>query len=226
MTDKDDFDSLNDNSGDKLSDKLRAADEMYIETPRAEAWQRLEKKLVGARKRRAHRPLIGTPAYSTAIVILLLLSATAAWFIIHEKTLREKSYKEFSELKKLQGVWECRDGKTIDVIHWNLINDSSLQATKIIFYENENNNLIENNFSIIHAQKNNFFIFEKNIFISEKNYFFQKNNSLEKNKKETETIFFFISKDKKNIEISIDSLNKSFSLKVDNGALFLYRLID
>ena len=224
MTDKDDFDRLNDNSGDKLSDKLRAADVMYTETPRAEAWQRLEKKLVGARKRRGHRPLIGTPAYSTAIVILLLLSATVAWFIIHEKTLREKSYKEFSELKKLQGVWECRDGKTIDVIHWNLINDSSLQATKIIFYENENNNLIENNFSIIHAQKSNFFIFEKNIFTSEKNYFFQKNNSIEKNKKET--IFFFTSKDKKNIEISIDSLNKSFSLKVDNGALFLYRLID
>ena len=225
MTDYDDFDGMNDNSDDKLSNKLRAAEEIYTETPRTEAWHRLEKKLVKARKSRMQRSLISSPAYSTTIVILLLLCATAAWFIIHDKAQREKSFKEFSELKKLQGVWECRDGKTIDVIHWNLINDSSLQATKIIFYENEKNNLIQNNFSIVHAQKNNFFSFDDNIFTSDKNYFFKKNNSIEKNKKEAENKFFFTSKDKKYIEISIDSLNKSFSLKVDDGALFLYRKI-
>ena len=226
MTVKDNFDGMNDNFDDILSNRLRSAEETYTETPRAEAWQRLEKKLVKVRKRRTRRSLLSTPPYSITIVILLLLCATAAWFIIHDKTMREKSLKEFSELKKLQGAWECRDGKTIDIIHWDLINDSSLQATKMIFYENEKNNLFQNNFSITHTQKNNFFNFEKNIFILDRNYFFQKNNSIERSKKETENKFFFTSKDKKNIEISIDSLNKSFSLKVDDGALFLYRKIN
>ncbi len=209
-----------DDSFDKLNDKLRQADDTYIETPSVETWTRLEKKLVVERKRRKHNSLFSTDTMRkdvmqrvSTIILLLLVCITAGWFIIHEKTLREKSQKEFVALKNLQGVWECRDGKTIDVIHWQLINDSCLQATQIIFFENEKNNLSEEKFSITHTEKNNFLFFEKNNLVSE-NSFFQNNFSKK---------FIFKSKEKKIIEIQVDSINKNFLLKVDNGLVFLYR---
>ena len=211
-------------SFDKLSDKLREADDTYIETPRIETWTRLEKKLVVERKRRKRNSLFSTDTVRrdvmqrvSTIILLILVCITAGWFIIHEKTLREKSAKEFSELKNLQGVWECRDGKTIDVINWQLINDSCLQATQIIFFENEKNNLSEEKFSITHTEKNNFLFFERNNFVSENN--FSKNNLENVFSKK----FIFKSSDKKNIEIEMDSTRKNFSLKVDNGLVFLYR---
>lgn len=222
-----------DDNFDKLSNKLREADGVYIETPTVEAWKRLEKKLVVERKRRGKNSLLSPPAYVTTIILLLLCCVTAAWFIIHDKEIREKATREFAELKNLEGVWECRDGKTIDVIHWHLINDSCLQATKFIFFDNEKNNLAEEKFSITHAEENNFLFFEKNNFISENNFFqknifeknFEKNNSGNKNENTFSKKFIFKSKDKKEIEILMDSTNKNFSLKVDAGVLFLYRSV-
>ncbi len=210
-----------DDNFDKLSNKLREADGVYIETPTVEAWKRLEKKLVVERKRRGKNSLLSPPAYVTTIILLLLCCVTAAWFIIHDKEIREKATREFAELKNLEGVWECRDGKTIDVIHWHLINDSCLQATKFIFFDNEKNNLAEEKFSITHAEENNFLFFEKNNFISENN--FEKNNVEKINEKSDGENFIFISSDKKNIVIRIDNDLKKFSLRVDNDLVFLFR---
>jgi hypothetical protein len=189
-----------------IFDIFRESSEDFTEQPPAEAWTRLEKRLVTVRKRQrpVRKPLsLQLPVIIFTFILLFLIGAT--WFLTQEHQEILRGRKAFSQLYFLKGQWHFSDKKTMDIMVWDLKDSMTLMGEKSLYFTH--NLLSKMPVSIKNQGKNNVLLFNNKTYILQKIV----NDG-----------FVFQSKDKE--EVHLRKANKDrFTLSFGEGIIFVFK---
>lgn len=195
------------NNEKDIFDRFRESSEDFTEQPPAEAWTRLEKRLVTVRKRKrpVRRPLhLQIPAIAGAVILLLLISALS-WFFTHQHQEILRGRKEFEQLHFLKGQWVFSEKKTLDVMTWDFKDSLTLVGEKSLYFTD--NLLSKTPISIKNQGKNSILTF---------------NNKTYTLKEIVNNTFIFLSKN--NEEVRLRKANDDrFTLSFGEGIIFVFK---
>lgn len=189
-----------------IFDLFRESSEDFTEQPPAEAWTRLEKRLVTVRKRKrpVRKPLqLQLPVIIFTVILLLLIAIT--WFLTHQHQEVLRGRKEFAQLHFLKGQWQFSEKKTVDVMTWDFKDSLTLLGEKSLYFTHSL--LSKTPVAIKNQGKNNVLVFNN------KTYMLQKivNDG-----------FIFLSKDKEEVRLRKASEDR-FTLSFGEGIIFVFK---
>ena len=117
-------------------DMFREESENLVEQPQAETWQRLEKRLATAQKRRQKREPVATQGVVLAVmVVLILILGVASWVITKEHEAILRGQKQFAQLRFLEGRWSASEGKIGDEFIFNASDSTILRGVKTLTFK-------------------------------------------------------------------------------------------
>ena len=190
-----------------IFDRFRESSEDFTEQPPAEAWTRLEKRLVTVRKRKrlVRKPLnLQLPAITVAVILLIVVSALT-WFFTHQHQEILRGRRAFAQLHFLQGQWHFSDKKTRDVMTWDFKDSLTLVGEKSLYFTQ--NLLSKTSIAIKNQGKNNVLVFNNKTYV------------LDEIVNET---FIFLAKDKEQVRLRKAGDNR-FTMSFGEGIIFVFK---
>jgi hypothetical protein len=150
-----------------IFDLFRESSEDFTEQPPAEAWTRLEKRLVTVRKRKrpVRKPLqLQLPVIIFTVILLFLIAIT--WFLTHQHQEILRGRKEFAQLHFLKGQWQFSEKKTVDIMTWDFKDSLTLMGEKSLYFTH--NLLSKTPVAIKNQGKNNVLVFNNKTYMLQK----------------------------------------------------------
>ena len=191
-----------------LFDMFREESENLVEQPQAETWQRLEKRLAVAQKRRQKRKPVATQGVVLSVmVVLILIIGIASWIVAKEHEGILRGQKQFAGLQFLEGRWTASEGKIGDDFVFDASNATILRGVKTLAFKD----------ALIERES---FLFEN---IGKSTVFTYKNQKYTL-KSSTNQIFTFKASDGSVMRLRQSSVNR-FTLSFDAGKIFVYRKV-
>ncbi len=189
-----------------LFDLFREESENLTEQPRAETWQRLEKRLVTSRKHRQKRKPVATQwLVVAATMVLIAIIGGVSWVVAREHEAVLKGRKEFSSLKFLQGNWTASEGKVGDALVFEAKDSMILRGIKTLTFKDI---LVGNDtFWLQNKGKNTVFKYKN------QDYFLNELNN---------QTFLFLAKDGSTIRLRQSAVDR-FTLSFGEGVVFVYK---
>ncbi|MBL7816134.1 MAG: hypothetical protein JNL70_14040 [Saprospiraceae bacterium] len=189
-----------------LFDLFREESENLVEQPKAETWQRLEKRLASSRTRRQRRKPVPTQWLVVAVLVALFaIMGVGSWFVTRDHELLLRGQKQFADLQFLIGSWSASEGGVGDELVFEPKNKNILRGVKTVKFKDV---LVKRDtFVIENKGKNNAFLYQNQSYIL-------KNTS--------ENVFTFQATDGSVIRLR-QSLDNRFTVSFGAGAVFLYR---
>ncbi len=190
-----------------LFDLFREESENLEEQPKAETWQRLEKRLVSARKRRQRVPVPTHWIVVAATILLIGIGGVVSWVVAREHEAILMGQKQFAALQFLQGKWVASEGKIDDLMVFEAKDSTILRGVKTLNFKGD---LVKNDTLFIQNKG-------KQIIFSYKNQRY----ILKETKGET---FSFFATDGSSVRLR-KSIEGRFTLSFDEGVVFVYKKI-
>ena len=189
-----------------LFDLFREKSENLIEQPRAETWQRLEKRLVSSHKRRQKRKPVPTQwLVVTAMMVLIAIVGGVSWVVTREHEAILRGQKQYASLAFLKGRWTASEGKTGDELVFETTDSMILRGVKTLTFKDI---LVANDtFLIQNKGKNIVFRYKKQDY------------KLKSNDNQT---FKFMNVDGSVILLR-QSADNRFTLSFGEGVVFVYK---
>lgn len=188
-----------------LFDLFREESENLEEQPKAETWQRLEKRLVSSRKRRQRKPVPTHWIVVAATILLIGIGGVVSWVVAREHEAIRRGQKQFAALQFLQGKWVASEGKIDDLMVFEAKDSTILRGVKTLNFKGD---LVKNDTLFIQNKG-------KQIIFSYKNQRY----ALKETKGET---FSFFSTDGSSVRLR-KSMDGRFTLSFDEGVVFIYK---
>lgn len=191
-----------------LFDLFREESENLIEQPRAETWQRLEKRLVSSHKRRQKRKPVPTQwLVVTAMMVLIAIVGGVSWVVTREHEAILRGQKQYASLAFLKGRWTASEGKTGDELVFETTDSMILRGVKTLTFKDI---LVANDTFLIQNKGKN------TVFRYKKQDYYLKNNEHQ--------AFKFLSADGSAILLR-QSADNRFTLSFGEGVVFVYKRI-
>ena len=189
-----------------LFDLFREESENLTEQPKAETWQRLEKRLITSRKHRQKRKAVPTHWLVVAVTMLLIaIVGVVSWVVTREHEAILRGQKQFADLQFLQGKWTASEGKVGDELVFEAKDSTILRGVKTLTFKGMS--VGNDTFWVQNKGKNTLFKYKNQDYI------------LKENQNQT---FSFQASDGSKIHLRRSAENR-FTLSFGEGVVFVYK---